>query len=318
MPSPSPSRCPLPAAASTLTAGVVWAVPREAVVLGSHRLGLYLDVDGTVLPVVPSDAVALPTALRLGARAAMLPTDGPAWGLEAGDRVLVGSGRVVLPVGEVHVVRTWRPARVRRLAPGAVRDRGTGVPRRGTRRAPARGDRGTVASLLAEATTACDSWLAPAVSDLLSRLTPGSPRVGCSSGRPGHHLSTRLVEEAVGGLVGRGRGLTPSGDDALAGALLVAHAYRAWQPLAGAVRARLGSTTAVSGALLGAAADGFAAHPVVSLVDAAVVGHVEATVRALPEVVAIGHTSGRDLVTGVLAALRDLRAEVEQQDRTRR
>jgi hypothetical protein len=86
----------------------------------------------------------------------------------------------------------------------------------------------------------------------------------------------------------------------------VAHAHRAWQPLAGAVRARLGSTTAVSGALLEAAADGFAAHPVVSLVDAAVVGHAEATVRALPEVVAIGHTSGRDLVTGVLAALRVL------------
>src|SRR5688572_33095094 len=114
MPSPSPSRGALPAAASTLTAGVVWAAAREAVVLGSHRLGLYLDVDGTVLPVVPSDAVALPTALRLGARAAMLPTDGPAWGLEAGDRVLVGDGRVVLPVGEVLVVRTWRPARVRR------------------------------------------------------------------------------------------------------------------------------------------------------------------------------------------------------------
>ncbi len=71
-----------------------------------------------------------------------------------------------------------------------------------------------------------------------------------------------------------------------------------------AVRERLGTTTAVSAALLAAATDGFAPRPVVALVDAVVLGHVDATARALPEVVAIGHTSGRDLVTGVLVALR--------------
>ncbi len=286
MPS-TPARAALPAAASTLSAAALWAAAREAVVLGSHRLGLYLDVDGTVLPVVPSDAVALPTALRLGARAASLRSLALPWGLEAGDRVLVGGGRVVLPVGEVVVVRSWRPARVRRVAPGAA----------------CLGDHAVVAALLAEAAAPCEPWLAPAVSASLH-----SSRVGCSGGGPGDHLSTRLGTEAVAGLVGRGPGLTPSGDDALAGALLVARALRVSRPLVAAVRARLGATTAVSGALLEAATDGFAAHAVVTLVDAAVVGHVEATARALPAVVAIGHSSGRDLVTGVLAALRVLGA----------
>ncbi|WP_392544695.1 DUF2877 domain-containing protein [Oryzobacter telluris] len=287
MPSSVP-RAALPAAASTLSAGVLWAGARQAVVLGSHRLGLYLDVDGTVLPVVPSDAVALPTALRLGARSTSLPATDLPWGLEAGDRVLVGGGRVVLPVGEVVVVRTWRPARVRRVAPGAA----------------CRGDRAVVDALLAEAASVCDPWLAPAVSAV---LTPTTGRE-CGNGGGGSHFRTHGEEVGAGvaGLIGRGRGLTPSGDDALAGALLVAHALRVSRPLATAVRSRLHATTAVSGALLGAAGDGFAARPVVALVDAAVVGHVEATARTLPEVVAIGHTSGRDLVTGVLAALRAL------------
>jgi len=69
------------------------------------------------------------------------------------------------------------------------------------------------------------------------------------------------------------------------------------------VRARLATTTAVSAALLDAAADGRAARPVVTLVDAAVAGDRDAVTRALPAVLAIGHTSGADTVTGIRAAL---------------
>lgn len=275
MPSPPSSRAALPAAGSTLTSGVLRSAPRRALVLGAHRLGLYLSVDGSVLPVVPSDAVALPTAVRLGARSAALP--GPAacpWGVEAGDHVRVGGGRVALPAADVVLVRSWRPARVRRLASGAA----------------CPGDRGAVAGLLADACTDEEAWLLPAVTELVSSLA----RVPEPEDETG---------SSVAGLVGRGRGLTPSGDDALAGVLLVSHALRASLHLAATVRARLGSTTAVSAALLGAAGDGFAAGPVVTLVDAVLVGHVEATARALPAVLGLGHSSGRDLVTGVLAAL---------------
>ncbi len=69
---------------------------------------------------------------------------------------------------------------------------------------------------------------------------------------------------------------------------------------------RLGATTAVSAALLDAAADGYAAPDVVALVDAAVRDDPDAVARALPAVVAIGHTSGADLVTGIRAALEAL------------
>ncbi len=145
MPSPSP-RPALPAAASALSAAVVRGPVRDAVVLGAHRLGLYLEVDGSVLPVVPSDAVALPTALRLGARSTSLVDPALPWGVAAGDRVRVGGGRVVLPVGDVVAVRTWRPARVRRVPAGAS----------------CPGDRGGVEALLLAATAGCDPWLAPA------------------------------------------------------------------------------------------------------------------------------------------------------------
>ena len=114
------------------------------------------------------------------------------------------------------------------------------------------------------------------------------------------------MRTAVAGLVGRGPGLTPAGDDALAGALLVAHALGAGTDLADAVRARLHATTAVSAALLDAAADGYAARPVVTLVDAAVANRPDAVARALPAVLAIGHTSGADTVTGIRAALATL------------
>ena len=71
------------------------------------------------------------------------------------------------------------------------------------------------------------------------------------------------------------------------------------RPLAAAVRARLGATTAVSAALLDAAADGFAARDVVTLVDAALAGDEATVAAALPAVLAIGAQSGRDLATGL-------------------
>ena len=124
-----------------------------------------------------------------------------------------------------------------------------------------------------------------------------------SSDRP----TRAQAERCVAALIGRGPGLTPAGDDALAGILLVAHAHGVAGEVAEAVRALLTSTTAVSAALLDAAADGYAASEVVALVDAAVAGDPAVVARALPAVLAIGHTSGADLVIGVSAALRHVR-----------
>ena len=236
-----PSRQRVPGAASALTAGAVHGPLVRATVLGVHAPGLYLDVAGTVVPVVTADAVPLATAVRL----TLASADAPWRELAAGDVVLVGEGLIRLPGCDIAAARTWRPTRVRRL-----------------------------------------------------------PSLECGSGGQGSHLRTH---DGVEALLGRGPGLTPAGDDALAGILLVAHAHGVAGPVAAAVRERLGSTTAVSAALLDAAADGYAAADVVALVDAAVARDAAAVARVLPAVLAIGHTSGADLVIGIAAALRHLR-----------
>jgi hypothetical protein len=115
----------------------------------------------------------------------------------------------------------------------------------------------------------------------------------------------RSVDRHVRALVGAGVGLTPSGDDALCGALLVLRAagHPAAAHLATAVIGRLGATTSLSASLLREATDGYAVPAVVRLVSAAVAGRAAEREGALADVLAIGHTSGADLAAGVLAAL---------------
>lgn len=98
----------IPAAASPLTLGLLTGALRPAVVLGAFPTALYLGLPGhaSVLPVVTSDALVLPTALRLhtpGARD---------WGVVVGDVVRVGGHVVSLPAYGIRVVRSWRPRQV--------------------------------------------------------------------------------------------------------------------------------------------------------------------------------------------------------------
>lgn len=271
-------RVVLPGAVSVLTSGLVQAAPRPAVVLGVHDPALYLGVAGRVLPVVTSDAVPLAPALRL-----TVPSGRVRWEVSAGDVVTVGGGRIVLPGFEVAAARTWRPARVRQSSRLECGFGGSGSHFR-TRAAREWGGSG---------------WLADGIRTVL---------VGRECGHDCQDDHVRSHGEGVDRLLGRGAGLTPSGDDALAGILLVHHAVGRAAPLAAAVRSRLSATTAVSAALLDAAADGYAAPDVVALVDAAVAGDEAKVSRALPAVLAIGHTSGADLVAGIAGALRHLTA----------
>ncbi len=269
-PAPAPACGPpvLPGALSPLTADLVRGPRRTAVVLAASRAGVYLGVGDRVLPVLTSDAFALPGAVRLGQASGEVRL-----GARPGDIAVVGAGSIRLPAVVVRGVRTWRPARV----PATC--------------AAKRGDLGEVRAALRSPLADGDGWLAAGVTRAVRDADP---------------------REAVSALVGRGPGLTPSGDDALAGALLVrrclGRAPRAGErdPLLDAVRARAWATTAVSAALLQAAADGFATGEVVDLVTAVGRGDAARTRTALPAVLAIGHTSGRDLVTGVSAALQAL------------
>jgi len=103
MPTDRPvSRPALPAAVSTLVAAAVRGEPVATTVVAAHRYALYLSVRGSVLPVVTSDAVALPSAVRLAA-----PAGAVSWGVDVGDDVLVCLGRIALPRFQLVSASSW-------------------------------------------------------------------------------------------------------------------------------------------------------------------------------------------------------------------
>jgi len=106
-------------------------------------------------------------------------------------------------------------------------------------------------------------------------------------------------------LVGRGEGLTPAGDDVLAGALVAGHAtghplLPAWRR---ATRAALATrrTTAVSVGMLHSALAGWAAPELAGALTA-LCGDGDAR-PAVDRLLAVGHSSGRHLLDGVLHVL---------------
>lgn len=112
-------------------------------------------------------------------------------------------------------------------------------------------------------------------------------------------------------LIGAGPGLTPAGDDLIAGALVTAYAT-AEARLAGWQRSvrelvTAGRTTAVSRAILHCALDGYAtselADYVCVLCDEATPHTRRDLVRATRNLLAVGHSSGAALMSGVLHTL---------------
>lgn len=117
-------------------------------------------------------------------------------------------------------------------------------------------------------------------------------------------LRAGRLEEVAALLGGRGEGLTPAGDDLVAGVLVVARLR--WGPaaqerllaVAGAVE-----TTEVAGAFLAWAARGQCIAPVHDLLVALAAGDGTAGDRALRRLRAIGASSGRHLAAGLALGL---------------
>jgi hypothetical protein len=124
------------------------------------------------------------------------------------------------------------------------------------------------------------------------------------------------VHDGVTALLGLGSGLTPQGDDVLAGLLVVLCAAATAPPLVHQLCDIVTNeaprrTTSLSAGLLRDAADGFAVPPLVRFVDGLQQvdhGGTATTHRTLAEVVvpllAVGHTSGAALAHGAVAAAR--------------
>ena len=243
---------------------------------GRTRGALYLKVAGKpgALVVLSHDAVRLPCGLVLPTTSRELPltslADSPA-------SVVVGDGAVcwtgpACPV-VVQAVREWAPAM---LAQGAV----------------------TAATLAA----------------VRSRLSEADPGIADSAGR--WRLPAGLAAAACGPrasavaatrLLGHGPGLTPSGDDVLAGFLAGAAAFGLES---GALRKAVTAlaparTTALSAALLWHAARGECIDELAAVAAALTTRgrrEPEQVSRVVGRLLSVGHSSGAALTLGLLTA----------------
>lgn len=116
---------------------------------------------------------------------------------------------------------------------------------------------------------------------------------------------TAAAAAAAQRLVGRGPGLTPAGDDIIAGAEAALHAIaHPMAGFAGAVLADVGSrTTEVSAAMLRHAAAGAFAERIHRLIQATLVDDLAPTGDPLRGTADWGATSGTDALAGVVLAM---------------
>lgn len=118
------------------------------------------------------------------------------------------------------------------------------------------------------------------------------------------------VTDCVASLVGRGPGLTPSGDDALVGLLAVLHRLdpageaSPAQLLRPAVAAHLRRTGDISAHYLGLAVGGHFGERLIALCDALAGDDPGDVAAAAAAVVATGATSGADALLGAVSGLR--------------
>ncbi|MET0967092.1 MAG: DUF2877 domain-containing protein [Nakamurella sp.] len=184
--------------------------------------------------------------------------------IRPGDSALIGASKVRIGPLSVRVVRSW-DSRVRSFAP----------------------DPALVAQLTA-ATVGHPLGIDQALLDHL--------QTALASGRD--------VPAAIDAMIGLGRGLTPGGDDVVAGLMTGLHAV-GHHPMAHRIgdQALENQTTALSADLLRLARDGHACLEALAVLTTLHRPDVPVT-DAIDRLLSIGHTSGADLATGMLIGLR--------------
>jgi hypothetical protein len=125
------------------------------------------------------------------------------------------------------------------------------------------------------------------------------------AGPVGAALAAGELTSVARHLGGRGHGLTPAGDDVLAGIVFVL-AVAGWDHEDLAVAVADARTHPISLAFLEWAARGQAVEPVHDLLSALVIDDDDAVRRHQAQVASIGQTSGVDLLLGVRLGLTSL------------
>jgi len=263
-------------------------------------------------PPLPGPSVASPSRLAGSAsvlvrellvgprRPATVVASGPAATyLDVGGRLLavVASGGVRLPCALVLTAGSPAPVRA-----GAVVPVGEGV----VGGSPPGTTREIVVARWFDPRVRVDRYDVAAVAHLAgvvrARAGPDPSLPAGAAGRLAAGLTAAAgPAEIVADLVGRGTGLTPSGDDLLAGALAALRAVRS--PAAGGLADAIGAlarerTTRLSAALLEAAAEA-AVVPEAAAVVLALASSPGRVEGAALRLVALGHTSGWHLAAGL-------------------
>ena len=256
--------------ASTVGAGVLEALADTftGTVAGLFRGGFYVTgPQGEIFAVLGSQHWAGPLHLVVPSLA-LLPERDDA--VTFADDVLVAGGIRL----RVDVSRRWAPALPHRLDTPAELWQSIGLQR---------------ASGASSAT----------ITD------PGLPELGAVWDAVTVDVGRGDLAAAFGRLQGRGSGLTPSGDDVLAGIVLVCATEQARRAQL-AELARSARTTDLSRAALRWAAAGQSIAPAHALLDAAAARDRKAMAAAARCLAAVGASSGRALAAGIALAATEL------------
>jgi hypothetical protein len=256
----------IPGAASLALATVLSRSRRAGRVAAVFPAAVYLDMGEIVIAVVTCDAVRLPNAIVIAASAAQRPFRH----VGAGSLGAAGEGDVVLGHLIIHAARWWNP----QVDLGVIdHARVTAGP-------------AAMAARLAVAPRQPGLDVPP---DLGEALRAEDQRAAVAQARA---------------LVGRGPGLTPSGDDILGGALAAFRALGGDRGFADSLATAVaelapGRTTALSTTLLRLAAHGSLADDAAAVLRALVTGdRLQPTLDVL---LGLGHTSGADVAAGLMA-----------------
>ncbi|WP_155359021.1 DUF2877 domain-containing protein [Acrocarpospora macrocephala] len=265
----------VPGAASMAVRPALETPRRPARVLAAFPAAVYLELRTEVEPHV----IALVTGEATRLPNAVVLTD-PLDGFAAGDEAWVGDGFIEVGGLAIRIRRWWDPA--------------PALPRTNLAR---------LAESLAQLGEICDA----------SARRPGLTGGACELLADGCH-SGSLVNAVTSAeqLMGLGPGLTPSGDDMLAGLLVALRQLGAaagvdravwlagWLAAAVTFDART-RTTPISATLLDCAARGEASMEVLAVLRALAGGQpIEPSLHRLLH---LGHTSGADLAWGVRTGL---------------
>lgn len=243
-------------------------------VLGRGSTSAYADFGGFVVALTTREVPLMPNGVALAAGRGALPA------LDRGTPARLGPGRIqaggLLVTWDARRPPVWDPA----VAPAATR----------SGQACRRGE-----AILATL-GACGGAVAAACGPALDERAVGAV-LGAARGR-----TAAAAAEAAAALLGRGPGLTPEGDDLLAGftaaAVTLGPGDWARRCVAGVLGQRPRErTTALSATLLELAARGEVVEPARPLLD---LGTDEAAWRrALRRLLRVGHSTGRAYALGI-------------------